>query len=164
MKWFAVHKGDIWLRERHCRNEHLGSHGPTAGKNMMRCYAVKIAFKMVSEQTKKSVRTLLLEKFSFSLFSFLVFLSQITFLGAKWVKIWQPITQAHFQNVFGSGNSGSFKARMLTILLRTLTYDGLNIRKRKPWNDQRNHQEATLLKSSVFKILFLIFQRPQGRW
>lgn len=36
-----------------------------------------------------------------------------------------------FQNIFDSGSSESFKARMLTILLGTLNYDDLNIRERR---------------------------------
>lgn len=77
-------------------------------------------------------------------------------------QIWQPITQTHFQNIFDSGNSGSFKARMLTILLRILKYDYLNTRKRIPWDDQRE-QEASLLKSSAFHFVFYLL-RPQTGW
>lgn len=71
----------------------------------------------------------------------------------KWLK--EPdLVVSHpktFQNIFASGSSGSFKARMLTILLRTLNYDDLNIKKKKKDDDdERSHLEATLLTSFCF--------------
>lgn len=69
-------------------------------------------------------------------------------LGARFVCQY-PNT---FQNIFDSGSSGSFKARMLTILLGPLNYDDLSIRKKRLWNDQRSHPKASLLRSFHFHL------------
>lgn len=117
---------------------------------MVKCYMAKTVFKMVFELTKKQCK-ISLEKFLF-LFSSLVFFPPFMFWRNKWVK-GLDLVASHpntFHNIFDSGSSGSFKARTLTIPLRTLNYDDLNIRKRRLWKDQRSHPEASLLSSFHF--------------